>query len=162
MFHTSTGLLLSINVSGGGVPKTPRPWARVETHGVEGDRQEDLRYHGGPDRAVCLYSADLIEALQGEGHPIVPGSIGENLTLIGIDWTQMRPDARVDIGEVQLEITKATSPCSKIAGSFRDGEFVRVSQKVHPGWSRFYARVLRTGVISVGDRVVLQTPALLF
>ena len=157
-----SGLLSSINASDGGVPKAPRPWARVGISGVEGDRQEDLRYHGGPDRAVCLYSLDLIEALQGEGHPISPGSIGENLTVAGIDWIHMRPDARLEIGDVLLEITKATSPCTKIARAFRNDEFVRVSQKVHPGWSRFYARVLREGIVNTGDRVVLRSPALLF
>ena len=52
--------------SDGGVPKRPLPWAQVRAEGIEGDRQEDCRYHGGPDRAVCLYSLDLIEALQGE------------------------------------------------------------------------------------------------
>ena len=159
MFH---GILHSINVSDGGVPKMPRPWAHVSANGVEGDRQDDHRFHGGPDRAVCLYSLDLIEALQGEGHPISPGSIGENLTLGGIDWGNVRAYARVEIGDLVLEVTKATSPCTKIAGSFRDGEFVRVSQKVHPGWSRFYARVLREGIINVGDRVVLKSPDLLF
>ena len=158
-FH---GILHSINVSSGGVPKTPIPWARVTADGLDGDRQDDRRYHGAPDRAVCLYSLDLIEALQGEGHPITPGSIGENLTVAGIDWTNLRADARVEIGEVLLEITRATSPCSKIAASFRDGEFVRVSQKVHPGWSRYYARVLREGIVSTGDRAVVTLPALLF
>lgn len=119
-------------------------------------------FHGGPDRAVCLYSSELIEALQGEGHPIRPGTIGENLTLAGIDWTAMRPDARIEIGDVLLEITKSTSPCKQIAGSFRDGDFGRVSQKIHPGWSRFYARVLREGIVTAGDRVVLKRPELLF
>lgn len=160
--EASHGVLHSINVSDGGVPKTPKPWAHVRANGVEGDRQDDIRYHGGLDRAVCLYSLDLIEALQGEGHPISAGSIGENLTLDGIDWGQVRADARVEIGEVVLEVTKATSPCTKIAGAFRDGGFVRVSQKVHPGWSRFYARVLREGIVNVGDRVVLKSPDLLF
>ncbi len=158
-FH---GILHSINVSDGGVPKSPRPWAHVRATGVDGDRQDDHRFHGGPDRAVSLYSLDLIEALQGEGHPISPGSIGENLTLGGIDWGNVRADARVEIGDVVLEITKAASPCTKIAGSFRDGEFGRVSQKVHAGWSRFYARVLREGIVTVGDRVVLKSPDLLF
>ncbi len=156
------GVLYSINVSDGGVPKRARPWAHVWVHGVEGDRQEHPQIHGGPDRAVSLYSLDLIEALQGEGHPISPGSIGENLTLVGIDWQQMRSDARVEIGEVLLEITRAASPCEQIAGSFRDGRFVRVSHKVHPGWSRFYARVLREGIISAGDPAVLKPPELLF
>jgi len=158
-FH---GILQSINVSDGGVPKQPRPWAHVRAEGVEGDRQEHRMFHGGPDRAVCLYSSELIEALQGEGHPIRPGTIGENLTLAGIDWTAMRPDARIEIGDVLLEITKSTSPCKQIAGSFRDGDFGRVSQKIHPGWSRFYARVLREGIVTAGDRVVLKRPELLF
>jgi len=157
-----SGVLHSINVSDGGVPKLQRPWARVRADGVEGDRQEDRRYHGGPDRAVCLYSLDLIEALQGEGHSIVPGSIGENLTLQGIEWSEVRQDARVEVGEVLLEVTRAASPCHKIAGAFQDGVFTRVSQKVHPGWSRFYARVLREGLVSSGDRIVLTPPTLLF
>jgi hypothetical protein len=91
LHDASHGILHSINVSDGGVPKLPRPWAHVRAAGVEGDRQENPIFHGGPDRAVCLYSSDLIEALQGEGHPIRPGTIGENLTLAGIDWTAMRP-----------------------------------------------------------------------
>ena len=158
----SHGIVQSINVSDGGVPKLPKPWAHVRTTGVEGDRQEDRRFHGGPDRAICLYSADLIEALQGEGHPIRPGTIGENLTLAGVDWTAVRPDARLEIGDVLLEITSSTSPCKKIAQSFKDDDFTRVSQKVNPGWSRFYARVIREGIVTVGDRVVLKSPALLF
>ena len=159
---TLRGTVASINTSRGGVPKLPRTSAQITRDGVEGDRQDDLRYHGGPDRAVCLYSLDLIEALQGEGHPITPGSIGENLTLHGIDWTYVRAGTRLDIGDVQLEITSAASPCRKIAESFLEREFVRVSQKRHPGWSRFYARVLRVGSVTTGDGVIVTPPRLLF
>ena len=156
------GTVHAINVSNGGVPKLPREWAEVRTGGVDGDRQEDRLFHGGPDRAVCLYSLDLIEALQGEGHPIVPGAIGENLTIHGVDWTDIRPGARLEIGDVLLEVTRATTPCHKIAGAFTDGAFTRVSQKVHPGWSRYYARVLREGIVTVGDLVMLVPVRLLF
>jgi len=152
----TAGMVHSINVSDGGVPKRPRAGAWIRTGGVEGDRQGDLRFHGGPDRAVSLYSWDLIQALRTEGHPIVPGAIAENLTLAGIDWASMRPGARLAIGEVRLEITRYTSPCQKIAGAFRDGGFRRVSQKMHPGWSRLYARVLAEGRISAGDAVSLE------
>ena len=61
-----------------------------------------------------------------------------------------------------LEITRATTPCHKIAAAFTDGEFTRVSQKVHPGWSRYYARVLREGIVTTGDRVMLVPARLLF
>ena len=43
-------------------------------------------------------------------------------------------------------------------GSFKDGEFARVSQKRHPGWSRVYARVLVEGTIRQGDPVRLLDP----
>lgn len=143
----------SINVSDGGVPKQPRSSAWVDTNGVEGDRQRDLRFHGGPNRAVALYSLDLMQALQSEGHPIAPGTIGENITLAGVDWSLMVPGARVQIGEAELELTAYASPCRKIAGSFADGNSTRISQKVHPGWSRLYARVLHEGRIATGDSV---------
>lgn len=156
------GIIHSINVSDGGVPKLPRPHAQIRASGVEGDRQADRVFHGGPDRAVCLYSLELIEALQGEGHPIVPGAIGENLTIQGVEWIDIRPGARLEFGDVLLEVTRSTTPCHKIAAAFADGEFTRVSQKVHPGWSRYYARVLREGLVTTGDRLVLAPPASLF
>jgi MOSC domain-containing protein YiiM len=62
-----------INVSDGGVPKLPVWEAKVGERGLDGDRQRNLKVHGGPDRAVCLYSLELIEQLQKEGHPIDSG-----------------------------------------------------------------------------------------
>jgi len=66
--------LYQINVSDGGVPKHPVLEAVIATTGVAGDRQENLKFHGGPDRALCLYSQELIERLQDEGHAIEAGS----------------------------------------------------------------------------------------
>ena len=149
------GVVHSINVSNGGVPKLRRESCHVGVNGLAGDRQRDLRYHGGPDRAVCLYSLDLIQALQSEGHAITPGSIGENLTVSGIEWSAMVPGAKVEVGPVVLELTDFAAPCSNIAPSFQRRQYVRVNQKVHAGWSRLYARVLAEGTVQVGDRVSL-------
>jgi MOSC domain-containing protein YiiM len=148
-----SGRLHSINVSAGGVPKLARRSAAVRASGVEGDRQRDLRNHGGPARAVCLYSLELIRALRAEGHSIDVGCIGENLTLSGMPWEQMVPGARLEVGEVQIELTGYAAPCNNLMPYFADGKFVRVAQKVHPGWSRLYARVLREGTVQVGDAV---------
>jgi MOSC domain-containing protein YiiM len=150
-----SGVLRSINTSDGGVPKLPRDAAELRFSGVSGDRQRDLRYHGGPTRAVSLYSLELIHALQAEGHRIEPGTIGENLTLAGVDWAQMVPGARLEVGEALLELTSYAGPCSNLLPYFREGEFKRVSQKVHPGWSRLYARVLREATVKVGEPVRL-------
>jgi MOSC domain-containing protein YiiM len=156
--RASPGRLESINVSQGGVPKHPTPEATVGTDGVEGDRQRDLRLHGGPDRAVSVFSAERIVALQAEGHPIAPGTIGENLTVSGIDWTRASPGACLEIGAVRLEITSYAAPCANIAGSFAGGDIARVAQKTSPGWSRVYTRVLVPGRVRVGDTASLLEP----
>jgi MOSC domain-containing protein YiiM len=152
------GKLHAINVSDGGVPKLQRASCAVRRLGLEGDRQQDLEHHGGPERAVSLFSLEVIEALRAEGHPIAPGSTGENLTLSGLDWSGLTPGARLAIGEVELQIASYAAPCNNINASFSDSRSVRVSQKVHPGWSRLYARVLKEGTLHVGDRVRV-TPA---
>jgi MOSC domain-containing protein YiiM len=147
------GTLVSINISKGGVPKRSLPACVVTAGGLQGDRQRDLEHHGGPTRAVCLYSQDLIDALRAEGHPISAGTIGENFTVSGVPWSEMVPGAQFDVGEVRVELTDYAVPCNNIAGSFASRRMVRVSQKVHPGWSRLYARVLKEGTVRIGDSV---------
>lgn len=81
-----TAHIFQLNMSAGGVPKTAVRRATVTELGLSGDKQLDLKHHGGPMRALCLYSLERILALQADGHPIFPGSIGENITVAGLDW----------------------------------------------------------------------------
>ena len=152
--------MVQINISPGGVPKLPVASARVTANGLEGDGHRDLEHHGGPERALCLFSLEQIRALQVEGHTVTPGAIGENLTLEGLDWERVQPGAMLELGErVRIEITRYTSPCFNIKSRFLGGDFARVSQKLHPGWSRVYAKVLQPGIISQGDPVRLLDPS---
>ena len=151
-----TGTLVAINVSGGGVPKGRVTVAKVSRLGLQNDAHDDMKHHGGPERAVCVYSLERIRGLQAEGHPIEIGTVGENVTVEGIDWELVVPGSRIRLGEeVLLEVASFTDPCKTIRESFIDGRFVRISQKRHPGWSRVYARVLSEGEIRSGDAVEL-------
>src|SRR5918911_5547890 len=99
------GYIFQLNCSDGGVPKRPVREAELTTTGLTCDRQEHLDIHGGPERALCLYSLERIAQLQDEGHPIFPGSIGENVTVAGLDWSQLKPGIRLALGdEVVIEI----------------------------------------------------------
>jgi MOSC domain-containing protein YiiM len=149
------GSVAFIGVSPGGVPKRAVEVAEVTVGGVAGDRQRHLEFHGGPDRAVSLYSAELIAALQAEGHPIAHGSAGENVTLAGIDWREVVPGVQLRLGPVLLEVTAFAWPCKTIRGSFMGGDSKRISQRIHPGWSRVYARVVAEGTVRVGDTAEL-------
>jgi MOSC domain-containing protein YiiM len=151
--------IAQINVSRGGVPKRPVPSARVTVQGLDGDVQR-WRHHGGPDRALCLFSLERIHALRVEGHPITPGSIGENLTLEGLDWRAVTPGVHLLLGaSVVVRVTSYTKPCFKITGSFRDRDYSRVSDECHPGDSRVYAQVLREGFLTSEDPLHLLTEA---
>lgn len=153
------GVLASINISSGGVPKGRVAGAQVARSGLVNDAQNDIIHHGGPERAVCVYSLERIRALQAEGHPIDVGTAGENVTVEGIDWDRVVPGARLRLGqEVILEVASFTKPCKTIRESFIDGKFVRISQKLYPGWSRVYTRVLSEGEIRSGDSVQLTPP----
>ena len=145
------GVVESINVSGGGVPKVGRPEVWISRLGVYGDAQADRKLHGGPERAVCIYSAEIIKALQAEGHPIGLGTTGENLTVFGADWAGVAPGSVWRAGGAVLEIASYAAPCKTIRDSFSDKRYKRISQKVNPGWSRVYARVLEEGRVRVGD-----------
>jgi MOSC domain-containing protein YiiM len=147
-----------INISPGGLPKTAVPQAQLNQEGLQGDAVRNRRVHGGPERAVCLYSLERIEALQKEGHPVFPGAMGENLTVSGLDWDLVKPGMLMRVGEsALLEITRFTTPCSSLIPYFIDGSYGRVSQTLHPGWARVYARVLFHGVIRQGDQVILDS-----
>lgn len=151
-----TGTIVAINISRGGVPKRPVLQTVVDAVGLAGDGHDHPQYHGGPDRAVCLWASEIIEALAREGHPIFPGAAGENVTTRGLDWALVVPGARLRLGdEVTIEITDFAVPCKANRPWFNDGDFKRMSQKKHPGQSRVYARVLTGGALRPGDAIVV-------
>ena len=146
-----------ISISPGGVPKLPVESAEITINGLVGDSHTDMKHHGGPERAVCLYALEVIESLKAEGHPIFPGSTGENITTSGLDWEKLQIGQRIRLGEtVILEITDFTVPCKTIRHSFSDEKFIRISQKLHPGQSRVYAKVLCPGMVKIGDEIEIK------
>lgn len=150
--HFSSGRVFQINVSLGGVPKLARQQAKVDFSGIIGDGHAHPKVHGGVERAICLYPLEHILALQIEGHPVFPGALGENITVVNVDWTGLVPQARFELGQqVIIEITRYTTPCKTIVPYFLHGEIKRISQDDNPGWSRVYARILQGGVLTAGD-----------
>jgi molybdopterin adenylyltransferase len=153
-----TGRVHRVNVSRGGVPKLPVESTFVSRLGLEGDgHNEPEPTHGGLRAAVSLYCIEAIDRVAADGHQAFPGAYGENLTLEGIDWAGLQPGDRMEIGQggLTIELTQTAAPCQTIAHWFVDRQIGRISPKVHPEDSRWYARVLAEGVVSAGDDVVL-------
>ncbi len=146
----------ALHVSPGGVPKRPVAAAELSVDGLAGDWQTDRVHHGGPDRALCLWSLEVIEVLAAAGHPVFPGATGENLTLAGLRWADVVPGVRLRLGVAAvIEVTDFAAPCRTIQGCFLERRYGVISQKTSPGASRMYARVLTAGPLTAGDPVLL-------
>lgn len=150
------GRIFQLSVSHGGVPKSRVEKAIATEHGLDGDRQADLRAHGGPERALCLFAVEQLAIMQAEGHRVFAGATGENITIEGIEWDRVVPGVLLYLGdEVVAEVTDYTAPCIKNARWFINGNFNRMSHALFPGSSRVYARVLQGGLLREGDAVRL-------
>lgn len=155
-----TAHIVQLNISPGGVPKLPVPEAEVTAMGLAGDGHDEPPWvHGGVERALCLWSVERIQALAAEGHPIFPGATGENITIRGLDWDSIVPGAFLKLGDaVVCMVTRYTTPCRTNARWFTGGDFNRMHQALHPGWSRVYARVIEPGTVRAGDPVLFKPP----
>jgi SAM-dependent methyltransferase/MOSC domain-containing protein YiiM len=164
----TVGVVASVNVNGGGVPKPPVDGSRILWMGLDGDgHREPESIHGGMDRAVCVYAQEAIERIRDGGDAAFPGAYGENLTLLGIYWGSLAAGVRLAFGQggdgdvtgdaatdadagAVIELTEPAVPRQSIAHYFADRRIARVSHKVHPEDARWYARVLREGPVQPG------------
>lgn len=135
--------------------KTPSKEAVfINTLGLSGDEQADRKNHGGEDKAVFILPASHYERFQIQ-QPF--GFLGENLTLSGLDESQICLGDRLQIGDVLLEVTQPRSPCWKlgerasIQENWTMASFLQAYTK--EGYVGFYCRVIQSGFVQAGDSV---------
>jgi len=150
-----TGHVVGLHASpSGGVPKHPLDTLEVTPVGCTGDRQRNTKHHGGPQRAVCLLEVRVLESLQRQGHPIMPGSTGENILIDGLE-TPLDEFMRLQVGQTVLRITGDAPPCKTIKASFLNGSFQAMSHREYPGMTRWYAAVEVAGRIELNDPITV-------
>ena len=84
-----------------------------------------------------------------------PGLAGENITVSGLPWADVRAGVRMRIGEVLCEVSAYALPCTSNKRWFIDGDFTVMHYDRGPV-SRVYATVLEPGRIAVGDAAILE------
>lgn len=104
------GRLIAVCVSPGGIPKVAMSRVRVTSLGLSGDGHAHDK-HNRPDRAVSVFDWETLEQLRTEGFPLYPGSIGENLTVAGVNVQQLPPGSLLEIGDVRLRLEQPRKPC---------------------------------------------------
>jgi MOSC domain-containing protein YiiM len=132
-------------------PTTSR--VAVRGHNLEGDRQADLRVHGGPYKAVYAYPSEHYSywGAQLPEMPLTYGAFGENLTTAGLLEEEVAIGDQFRIGSTILEVTQPRMPCFKLA--LRFGQSDMVKRFWRSGFSGFYLSVLQEGELGVEDKV---------
>src|SRR5690606_10003442 len=126
-----------------------------ERTGLVGDAQADRQNHGGIDKAVLAYAAGHYTDWQRElpQHAWQPGGFGENLTIDGLDESQVCLADVYRIGDVLLEVSQPRQPCWKLCLRWNQPDLARrVVATARSGW---YLRVKQTGTMSAGLPVEL-------
>jgi MOSC domain-containing protein YiiM len=122
---------------------------------LDGDRQADLRVHGGPDKAVYAYPLEHYAFWQEElGRELPLGQFGENLTVEGMPLEhELAIGDRYRIGTAELVVVQPRLPCFKLGIRFADQRMVK--RFLTAGRTGFYLRVEREGDVAAGDEIVL-------
>lgn len=121
---------------------------------LAGDEQADKRHHGGPDKAVCCYSAEHYPHWRALlSLDMLPGAFGENFTTEGLTEERACIGDVFTAGSALVQISQPRQPCANISRRWGRPDLPRRMEQ--NGWTGFYLRVLRTGEVSAGDALTL-------
>jgi MOSC domain-containing protein YiiM len=134
----------------------------IEIHslGVKGDEQADLSVHGGMEKAIYVYPAEhyafwnqLLTRETKRPVDLQHGAIGENFTIEGLLETEVFVGDKLIIGELEFAVVKLREPCFKFNAAV--GYKGASKAMLQSGFSGWYLRVLKTGVLSAGTAITL-------
>lgn len=137
--------------------KTPSASLRVEIGRVIGDAQADPKHHGGLDRVLHHFPREHYGQYRRwdmmAGFKDAP-AMGENISTVGLDETQVNIGDIISIGDVELQVTQPRSPCFKLNSQFGHKEFALAMQS--SGLCGWFYRVVKVGEITQDASVYLK------
>jgi MOSC domain-containing protein YiiM len=125
----------------------------VRRHNLSGDRQSDLRVHGGAYKAVYCYPGEHYRfwSEQLPGMDLTFGAFGENLTTEGLTEEAACIGQQFRIGSAVLQVTQPRMPCFKLGIRFNRADMVK--RFWLSGRSGIYFSVIEEGDVAAGDSI---------
>src|SRR5262249_16184173 len=120
---------------------------------LDGDRQADLRVHGGENKAVYCYPIVHYDYWKRElpGRELPMGVFGENFTLDSLLEDSVYLGDEFAVGSARVVVTQPRLPCYKLGIRFESDEMVK--RFLVSGRTGFYLAVTREGEVGAGDEV---------
>ena len=122
---------------------------------LDGDRQSDLRVHGGEYKAVYCYPVEHYAYWKKElpGHDLPFAIFGENFTTEGLLEGSVHLGDRFAVGSAEVVVTQPRLPCYKLGVRFQSDEMVK--RFLASGRTGFYLAVTREAEVGAGDEIQL-------
>lgn len=127
----------------------------LKTLSLEGDGQADLRVHGGVDKALYAYPFDTYNRWRKLRPDLefTDGAFGENLSMSSLQEDSIYIGDIYELGEAIVQVTQPRFPCYKLGVKFKESKIIKQFMEFdRPG---VYFRVLKEGIIDVGDELKL-------
>ncbi|MEI6028640.1 MAG: MOSC domain-containing protein [Betaproteobacteria bacterium] len=131
--------------------------------GLAGDEQADLRVHGGLSKAVYAYGAGhyaFWQTVRAQARvslwdePLPPGSVGENLTVQGLDEALLWIGDRLVLPGCVLAVSEPRMPCFKFGAAMGFAQAGKLMSQ--SGYCGAYLAVIEPGTVQAGDDIQLQ------
>ena len=118
---------------------------------IDGDKQVDLKNHGGLDKAVYAFPYEHYAFYQEHlGQCSYKyGEFGENLTTKGLVESSVHIGDQFQIGTSIIEVSQPRAPCFKLAMKTGTPKVVRLM--LDSAKTGYYFRVIREGLIEAGE-----------
>ena len=127
----------------------------LRTLNLDGDRQADLKVHGGPEKAVYVYPSEhyAFWKLELPDMELPLGMFGENFTTEGMFETEINIGDRFRIGLAEVMVTQPRMPCYKLG--IRFGRTDIIKRFLASERTGFYFSVLKEGEVGADDEFEL-------
>lgn len=123
------------------------------TLGFNGDAVGDLKNHGGPDKAICVYSLDHYTYWEKIlGIKLAHAAFGENLSISDQKEFDVCIGDIFQLGTAIVQITQPRQPCRTLAARYGRNDLAKLF--VNSGHTGFYLRVLKEGIVKKGDSLL--------
>ena len=139
-----------------GIFKDPKQGpVMLRTLNLDGDRQADLKVHGGVSKAVYGYPVEHYEFWRRElpNMELPFGMFGENFTTEGLFEDKLNVGDRFRIGEAEVMVTEPRLPCYKLGIKFGRADILR--RFLQSRRTGFYFAVVNEGEVQAGDEIEL-------
>jgi len=126
----------------------------LSKEGFRGDQVADLKHHGGPERAVCIYPAEHYPLWENEFQkPLPPATFGENLTVSGMLEQDVYIGDVFRIGGAVVQVTQGRVPCQTIDRRLEMTPLMK--RMVKTGFTGYLCRVLEEGEVRADSDIEL-------